>query len=42
MLTDMKDREDYLMLLTEQEAETDTHRYERQRRLHDAYYRTGG
>jgi hypothetical protein len=42
MLTNRKDREDYMMLLTEREAETDAHRYERQRRLHDTFNRTGG
>ncbi len=36
MITDMKDREDYMMLLTEQEAETDAHRQEGAGRLHDA------
>ncbi len=42
MLTDRKDREDYMMLLTEHEADTDAEKQERQRILHDAFYRTGG
>jgi hypothetical protein len=42
MLTDRKVREDYMMLLTEQEAETDAHKWEGQRRLHDAFNRTRG
>ncbi len=42
MLTDRKVREDYMMLLTELEADMDAHRQEGQRRLHDAFNRTGG
>ncbi len=34
MLTNSKDREDHMMLLTEREAETDAHRYEGLWRLH--------
>ncbi len=41
MLTDMKDREDYMMLLTEQEAETDAYRQEGTVRLHDALHIPG-
>jgi hypothetical protein len=42
MLTDMKDREDYMMVLTEQEAEADANRFEIQIVLHDVFYITGG
>ncbi len=34
MLRDMKDREDYMMFLTEQQADTDAHRQEGQRILY--------
>ncbi len=42
MLTDRKDKEDYMLLLTEQEAETGANRFEIQIVLHDDFYRTGG
>jgi hypothetical protein len=42
MLTDRKEREDYMMLFREQEADTDAHRYEGQRILLRFSNRTGG
>ncbi len=42
MLTNRKDTEDYMILLTEQEAEMDAHRQQEKGRLHDAFNRTGG
>ncbi len=41
MLTNRRDTEDYMMLLTEQEAETDADNQERQIILHDVFNRTG-
>jgi hypothetical protein len=42
MLTNRKDREGYMMLLTEQEADTDAHRYKIQRDYMMVFNRTGG
>ncbi len=42
MLTDRKERDDYMMLFREQEADTDAHRQEGKGRLYAVLNRTRG